>query len=145
MGAGLARNLLGGFLDAVPWRILMRYVFVTLSLAASLTACTPVQIVETSTTAYPYESCDGFTDVCTQGLSCLPTTLPVSAGFTGELCTSGCSTDFDCPQLLSNYAAICVNRQCYTQCPDGGANCPYGTGCVAFSDDFGGSVDICTP
>ena len=91
------------------------------------------------------ESCDPSTDTCSQGTECLDTTLPASAGYTGALCTVACSVDTDCPQDLTNFASICVNAQCYTQCPDGGANCPYGTGCVTFSDDAGNPIDICTP
>jgi hypothetical protein len=93
----------------------------------------------------PYETCDDTTDVCDQGLSCLPTTLPVATGYTGELCTSTCQDDSDCAQDLSNFASICVNGQCYTQCPDGGANCPYGTSCLEFNDDAGNAIDICSP
>ncbi len=92
----------------------------------------------------PYESCQPG-DVCDQGTVCSGTTLPVSAGFTGNLCTVGCTVDTDCPQDLSNFSSICVNSQCYTQCPDGGANCPYGTGCVTFQDQDGNEFNICTP
>ena len=123
----------------------MRPALLVLCLTAFVGGCSPLRVVDSGTIASPYESCDDLTDVCNQGLDCLPTTLPVSAGYTGELCTTGCNTDFDCPQLLSNYASICVNRQCYTQCPDGGAICPYGTGCVTFSDGTGAPIDICTP
>ena len=92
----------------------------------------------------PYESCQAG-DVCDQGTVCSATTLPVSAGFTGNLCTVQCNVDTDCPQDLSNFASICVNGQCYTQCPDGGANCPYGTGCVTFQDQDANEFNICTP
>lgn len=115
-----------------------------LALSLSVAACTATTN-STGTIAYPYESCDEFVDVCDQGLACLPTTLPVSAGYTGELCTTTCRRDLDCPQLLSNYASICINQQCYIRCPDGGALCPYGTGCVTFSDQAGYPFDICTP
>ncbi len=98
----------------------------------------------TGVIASPYESCQPGDD-CTQGTDCLETTLPVSAGFTGALCTVGCNTDLDCPQDLTNYAAICVNDQCYTQCPDGGALCPYGTGCVTLQDQNGFDFNLCTP
>lgn len=94
--------------------------------------------------ASPYESCQPG-DTCTQGTVCSETTLPVSAGFTGALCTVGCNTDQDCPQDLNNYAAICVNGQCYTQCPAGNSTCPYGTGCVTLQDQNGFDFDICTP
>jgi hypothetical protein len=93
----------------------------------------------------PYESCDPNTDVCSQGTACLGTTLPASAGFTGSLCTVTCAVDTDCPQDITNFAAICVNDQCYTQCPNGGANCPFGTACITFSDQDGNPIDICTP
>ncbi len=95
--------------------------------------------------ANPYESCDPNVDVCAGGTDCLDTTLPVSAGFTGSLCTVACNFDTDCPQDLTNFAAICVNSQCYTQCPNGGSSCPYGTSCISFSDDGGNEVDLCTP
>jgi hypothetical protein len=92
----------------------------------------------------PYESCTPG-EICHGGTQCLPTTLPASAGFTGYLCTNSCATSVDCLQDLSNYAAICVNAQCYIQCPNGGASCPYGTGCVTFQDQAGFAVNICTP
>jgi hypothetical protein len=91
-----------------------------------------------------YESCvDG--DACDANLTCTTSTLPSNDGFTGEFCTSGCNTSDDCAQDLSNYASICVNQQCYTQCPDGGGNCPYGTGCIAFTDQDGNAINLCTP
>jgi hypothetical protein len=92
----------------------------------------------------PYESCD-LNEGCSQGTACLQTTLPASAGYTGASCTTPCNVDADCLQDLSNYAAICVNQQCYIQCPNGGQSCPYGTGCVTFSDQAGFPVDTCTP
>jgi hypothetical protein len=92
----------------------------------------------------PYESCQAG-DECDQGTVCSATTLPVSAGFTGNLCTVGCNFDTDCPQDLQNFSSICVNSQCYTQCPDGGANCPYGTGCVTLQDQDGNQFNLCTP
>jgi len=92
----------------------------------------------------PYQACDP-ADACDQGFACLPTTLPASAGFTGYLCTVECNTQADCPQDLSNFASICVNGQCYIQCPDGGGSCPYGTGCLTFSDQSGALIDVCTP
>ncbi len=91
-----------------------------------------------------YESCvDG--DECAAGLSCTTSTLPSNDGYTGEFCTSGCNVSTDCAQDLSNFASICVNLQCYTQCPDGGGSCPYGTGCITFSDQNGDPVNLCTP
>jgi hypothetical protein len=101
----------------------------------------PVPVV----TANAYETCDDRVDTCPSGLTCTPSTLPASAGFTGEFCSSGCSFSTDCLQLVSNYDAICVNDLCYIQCPDGGAACPYGTGCATFSDQDGNAVNLCTP
>ncbi len=92
----------------------------------------------------PYESCTP-SETCTQGTACYPTSLPASAGITGYLCTVSCNYDTDCPQDLTNYAAICVNNQCYIQCPVGGVTCPYGTGCVQFSDQGGNLINLCTP
>lgn len=92
----------------------------------------------------PYQSCNQG-DGCGQGTGCLATTLPASAGYTGSFCTTSCGTSNDCPQDLSNYAAICVNSQCYIQCPSGTSTCPYGTGCLTFSDQYGNPVNLCTP
>lgn len=108
--------------------------------ASRICSNAPVGVV-----ANPYESCDPTLDTCAQQLDCLATTLPASAGYTGYLCTVTCATDADCPQDLNNYAAVCVNEQCYTSCPDGGAACPYGTQCLAFTDDTGAEVDLCSP
>jgi hypothetical protein len=104
-----------------------------------LAACTSPAPVD-----QPYESCT-LNEGCSQGTGCLATTLPASAGFTGASCTTGCSQDADCLQDLNNYDAICVNGQCYIECPGGGASCPYGTGCLNFSDQNGGDVTVCTP
>jgi hypothetical protein len=93
----------------------------------------------------PYQSCDDSTDRCDHGLSCSPTSLPVSTGYTGELCTAGCNVDSDCPSLIDNYDAICVNQQCYTQCPTGSDTCPYGTDCLQIDDDQGETLRICSP
>jgi hypothetical protein len=117
--------------------MMARSFFAALVCAAALAACHPP-------VDNPYESCNAG-DSCNGGLACLATTLPASAGFTGNLCTSGCNTSNDCLQDITNFAAICVNSQCYIQCPNGGANCPYGTGCVTFSDQVGNPIDICTP
>jgi hypothetical protein len=92
----------------------------------------------------PYESC-ALNEGCSQGTGCLASTLPASTGYTGASCTTGCNASGDCLQDLSNYAAICVNSQCYIQCPQGSSTCPYGTGCVTFTDQEGIAVDICTP
>jgi hypothetical protein len=102
-------------------------------------ACGPVVVVDD-----PYESCNPG-DSCSQGTACLATTLPASSGFTGSLCTVSCNTSNDCPQDLTNFASICVNSQCYTQCPSGGASCPFGTGCITFQDQGGNLVNLCTP
>jgi hypothetical protein len=104
-----------------------------------VSGCGPVTVVDD-----PYESCNP-SDSCSQNTACLATTLPASSGFTGYLCTVTCASDSNCPQDLTNYASICVNSQCYTQCPSGGASCPYGTGCVTFSDQNGNLVNLCTP
>lgn len=105
--------------------------------ALCLAACGPI-------TDDPYESCVPG-DTCTQGTQCLATTLPVSTGYTGDLCTVVCAVAGDCPQDITNYAAICVNQQCYTQCPNGSISCPYGTTCITFSDQNNNAVNICTP
>jgi hypothetical protein len=92
----------------------------------------------------PYESCAPG-EGCSQGTICLATTLPASAGYTGDLCTNYCNSSADCLQDLTNYAAICVNTQCYIQCPGGGSTCPYGTACLVFTDQGGNPVSLCTP
>ena len=91
----------------------------------------------------PSESCYAG-DYCNQGLNCQTTTLPASAGFSGNFCTSSCYDSSDCAQLVSNYDAICVNGQCYLQCPTGGSNCPYGQGCLTFDSNVG-PVSLCSP
>ncbi len=93
--------------------------------------------------AGPYESCVGG-DYCPGGLYCVGTTLPVSSGYSGSFCTTGCNDSLDCPQVVSNYDAICVNSQCYLQCPTGSNTCPYGQGCFTFSSNVG-PVSLCTP
>ncbi len=93
--------------------------------------------------AGPYESCS-YGEYCGYGLSCADTTLPVSAGYTGSFCTAGCNYGSDCPQVVSNYEAICVNGQCYLQCPTGSNSCPYGQGCFTFRSNAG-PVSLCTP
>lgn len=91
----------------------------------------------------PYESC-AYGDFCTGGLTCAQTTLPASAGYSGSFCTAGCSYSTDCPQLVSNYDAICVNGQCYLQCPTGSRSCPYSQGCLIFDSNVG-PVSLCSP
>jgi hypothetical protein len=97
--------------------------------------------------AGPYESCDASEgDVCSNsGFECVTTTLPASVGYTGQLCTTGCDANNPCPALIDNYDAICVNGQCYTECIQGDDTCPYGTGCLDFSDQDGNPVSVCSP
>jgi hypothetical protein len=90
----------------------------------------------------PYESCEAG-DLCTAGLDCIETTLPISSGFSGNLCTSGCNADSDCYQVSDN-SAVCVNSQCYLTCPTGSESCPYSQGCFTF-DSNAGSISLCTP
>ena len=104
-----------------------------------LAGCGPLVVVDN-----PYESCSAG-DACGQGTACYQSSLPASAGFTGNLCSTPCNDSSDCLQDLTNYAAICVNSLCYIQCPTGGSTCPYGTGCVQFSDQSGNAVNLCTP
>jgi hypothetical protein len=114
-----------------------RFPIVVLSFAA-LFACA------SSTVDQPYESCTA-SEGCTQGTGCIESTLPASAGYTGNFCSTGCNNSNDCLQDLSNYAAICVNGACYIQCPAGGQTCPYGTGCLDFTDQNNDIVSLCTP
>src|ERR1700712_4469940 len=67
--------------------------------------------------AGPYESCSGGVYCAGGALTCAATTLPVSSGYTGSFCTAGCNYGSDCPQVPQNYEALCVNGQCYLQCP----------------------------
>ena len=90
----------------------------------------------------PYESCI-LGDVCNGGLYCQGTTLPISSGYSGNLCTSGCNSDNDCLQLVQSYDAVCVNAQCYLTCPASDA-CPYSQGCFTF-DSPAGLIGLCTP
>jgi hypothetical protein len=92
----------------------------------------------------PYQSCGEY-DGCSTGTFCSETTLPASAGYTGSFCTNSCHADADCLQDLDNYAAICVNAQCYITCPTGNRSCPYGTGCLTFADSSGFGFNLCTP
>jgi hypothetical protein len=109
-------------------------------LALALAGCSSSSQVD-----LPYETCVP-SDGCSQGTGCIKSSLPVSAGFSGNFCSTGCSTDRDCLQDLQNFAAICVEQECFIQCPQGGATCPYGTGCVTFTDDQTGDlIDLCTP
>jgi hypothetical protein len=91
----------------------------------------------------PYESCVGGDD-CAGGLTCADTTLPVSSGFSGSLCTSACNQDTDCLQVPENFSAACVNGQCYLTCPSGSDTCPYSQGCFTF-DSNAGPISLCTP
>ena len=89
-----------------------------------------------------YEACNPG-DGCAHGTVCAPTSLPAQF-YTGSLCTNGCNTSNDCLQDLSD-SVLCVNSQCYFQCPANGAACPNGTACVSFQDQEGFEVDLCTP
>ncbi len=91
----------------------------------------------------PYETCYAG-DICASGLTCAATTLPASSGYTGYFCTSGCNVDTDCVQVPANYAAACVNQQCYLTCPGGSYTCPYDQGCFTF-DSNAGPIALCTP
>jgi hypothetical protein len=91
----------------------------------------------------PYDTCYNSNDVCAQGLWCTPTSLPVSSGYTGLFCTSGCTYDSDCLPLVQNYDAVCVSGQCYLTCPSGSSTCPYDQRCFTFNDN--GLIDLCTP
>jgi hypothetical protein len=94
----------------------------------------------------PYESCASG-DICDDGLDCEATQLPASTGFSGSFCTSGCNTDSDCVQDVTNYAAICVTNgdisQCYLTCPSDDT-CPYSQSCLTF-DSTAGALSLCTP
>jgi hypothetical protein len=106
---------------------------------ALLAACgSPVRVVDD-----PYDSCSAGDD-CRGGLVCADTTLPASSGYSGSFCTSGCSSDADCLQLVSNFDAVCVNDQCYLTCPAGSQSCPYSQGCFTFGSNAG-PISLCTP
>jgi len=94
----------------------------------------------------PYDTCDTQNgDGCTSSFACVQSSLP-SATFTGDFCTVGCNTTSDCPLVINNFDTVCVNAQCYIQCPTGGQTCPYGQGCVSFTDASSGAlIDLCTP
>jgi len=98
----------------------------------------------------PYETCYAG-DVCTgAGVSCQSSTLSGSS-WSGELCTTSCVSDGDCPQDVSNYNAVCVfygsgEGQCFLTCPGGSYSCPYGQACFTYVDGYtGDSLDLCTP
>jgi hypothetical protein len=120
----------------------LRFLTCTLFGAAMAAGCgggggNPAPIVD-----QPYETCYSG-DVCAQGLYCTQTLLPASSGYTGFFCTSGCTYDTDCVQLVQNYNAVCVSGQCYLSCPAGSSTCPYDQGCFTFNDN--GLIDLCTP
>jgi hypothetical protein len=117
-------------------RILLGWLTLSLTLGGCVIVGTPVN--------QPYESCAAG-EACSGGTVCTGTTLPAAAGYTGAFCTTGCSVGSDCLMDLSNYQAECVNGQCYITCPTGGLTCPYGTGCLTFSDQAGQPINICTP
>ena len=114
----------------------------TLFGVALSSGCTTTVTPATVVTDDPYESCETG-DLCTGGLDCLPTSLPASTGFSGQLCTSTCSSDADCLQDVSNFSAVCVNDQCYLTCPSSDS-CPYSQGCLTF-DSNAGPISLCTP
>jgi len=91
----------------------------------------------------PYESCLAG-EVCAKGLYCTPTNLPASSGISGYFCTSGCTYDSDCLQLVQNYDAVCVSNLCYLTCPSGSSTCPYDQGCFTFDTNID-TLDLCTP
>jgi hypothetical protein len=92
-----------------------------------------------------YDTCNPG-DGCTDGFFCVQSSVPaVSAAGTGGFCTVGCNLDTDCPLVVGNFATICVNQQCYIQCPTGGANCPFTQACVPFTDQTGATLQICIP
>lgn len=100
----------------------------------------------TSNSYNAYETCYSTQDICAEGLLfCAPTSLPVSSGYTGYFCTSGCTSDSSCLQVPQNYSAVCVNGQCYLSCPGGSATCPGDQGCFTFDTTSGGQLDLCTP
>jgi hypothetical protein len=91
----------------------------------------------------PYETCEPG-DYCTAGLDCLPTSLPVSSGETGDFCSSTCNGDSDCVQVVTDYTASCVSGQCYLNCLSGN-DCPYGQACFQFTDQTGNALNLCAP
>jgi hypothetical protein len=97
-----------------------------------------------TTVRQPYESCTS-DEGCSQGTACLPTSLPVFAGFTGAVCTNACAVSTDCLPVFNNFDTSCVNGQCYLTCPSGNISCPYGTTCLSFTDQNGFLVNLCTP
>jgi hypothetical protein len=96
-----------------------------------------------NTPVEPYDSC-GSGDSCSGGLSCIDTSLPASTGITGSFCSSACQQDSDCVQVPTNFAANCVNDQCYLTCPSSDS-CPYDQSCVQFTDQNGNAISLCSP
>lgn len=93
----------------------------------------------------PYDTCDTQNgDGCTNSFACVQSSLPAAA-FTGDFCTVPCNVDADCPLVLNNFDTICYQGQCYIQCPQGGATCPYGQACGSYPIGPGAVVDLCTP
>ena len=97
----------------------------------------------TVTVVSPYDTCSPG-DACDGGLTCAASTLPAGSSFTGNFCTSGCTTSADCVQVPQNQTATCVNGQCYLQCPTGGIDCPYGQACFTFDSNVG-PISLCSP
>jgi hypothetical protein len=113
-----------------------------LPLALTVIACesTPAPQIRAA-----YDSCNPGDGCVDPGFTCVQSNLPAQT-FTGYFCTViGCAVDNDCPLVVGNFATICVNAQCFIQCPSGSATCPYGQGCVGFPDSTGGTSVICTP
>src|SRR3954471_2676944 len=94
----------------------------------------------------PYDSCNRANDLGDDSrFDCEQSELP-SVSFTGAFCTVGCGQNSDCPLVINNFDTICVNSQCFIQCPGSGNNCPYGQGCFDFTDaDTGDILSLCTP
>jgi hypothetical protein len=114
-----------------------------LFVAAAASGCTTT-VAPDVVTEDPYQSCEPGDD-CSGGLTCSPTTLPASTGYTGDFCTSSCGSASDCLQVPDNFTAQCVNGQCYLTCPTGSGSCPYDQQCLTFDDQNGNAIDLCTP
>lgn len=107
-------------------------------------------VVQTNVSRSPYEDCGGG-DSCSGATICQAVGLS-AFGVTGNLCTTGCVTNADCPPGLSGFTAVCVatsstGGQCYDQCPSGSSlSCPGATSCRSVVDSFDGTTfNICVP